>query len=77
MHTSIWLPAPLRSEKIKLPNISDCGIQQKALVHAFIQVFTLRCRFQKVKRGFLFFVPVDVFQCLFSLSDDERAQISL
>lgn len=47
MHTSIW-PSPMRSVKTKLPNISDCGIHQKALVQAFIQAFTLRYHFRKV-----------------------------
>lgn len=76
MQTSIW-PSPMRSVKIKLPNISDCGIHQKALVQAFMQVFTLRCHFRKVKRGFFFFVSVDVFRCLFSLSDDESTNLAV
>lgn len=63
MHTSIW-PSPMRSVKIKLPNISDCGIHQKALVQAFIQVFTLRCHFRKVKRGFFFFTTFCLCGCV-------------
>lgn len=53
MHTSIW-HSPMRSAKMKLPNISDCSIHQKLLGQAFIQVFTLRCHFQKVRKGYFF-----------------------
>lgn len=75
MQTSIW-PSPKRCVKIKLPNISHCSIHQKALGQAFIQVFILRCHFQKVKQSF-FFVSLDVFWFLSPLSDDESVNLAV
>lgn len=59
MHTRIW-----HSVKMKLHNISDCRIHQKLLGQAFIQVFTLRCHFKKVRKGYFYFFCVDIFQFL-------------